>query len=324
MLHSPKMRAYRYHLVNVFVESNAATFGGNPLCVFENAHGMEDAEMQALAAQFNLSETTFVLPRENQPPQVRIFTPAFEMPFAGHPTIGTAFVVNAIGLPGCTGNSLTLNMKAGDIAVTLEPAGWTLTANAHTSRESGISRADTAEMLAKRFDRGDRNDQLLAAVVNVASLLREIGLCYAQHFGRVCARNSALAAGVRVRGQRPSGRLQRYGNVARFHVERERIAGATGQADGVDDERGADGRMPGKWHFERGRKNAHLRRLIFPGQNERRFRQIELRCQRLHFGICHAMRVLKHAQRIATEGGSIGFDENVDQMVAVSAHFGAA
>ena len=175
-----KMRTYRYHLVNVFVESNAATFGGNPLCVFENAHGMTDAEMQALAAQFNLSETTFVLPRENQPPQVRIFTPAFEMPFAGHPTIGTAFVVNAIGLPGCTGDSLTLNMKAGDIAVTLEPAGWTLTANAHTSRESGISRADTAEMLgiaetdlaqeARYVDNG--SEQLVIPVTSVEALGR--------------------------------------------------------------------------------------------------------------------------------------------------------
>ena len=141
------MRLYRYHLVNVFVESEAATFGGNPLCVFENAHGMTDGEMQSLAAQFNLSETTFVLPRDNLPPQVRIFTPAFEMPFAGHPTIGTSFVVNAVGVHGCTGISLALNMKAGDIPVTLEAAGWTLTANAHTSRSSGISRADTAEML---------------------------------------------------------------------------------------------------------------------------------------------------------------------------------
>ncbi|HNY47497.1 MAG TPA: PhzF family phenazine biosynthesis protein, partial [Casimicrobium sp.] len=51
-------RRYTYRLVNVFVESTAATFGGNPLCVFENARGMSDAEMQSLAAQFNLSETT--------------------------------------------------------------------------------------------------------------------------------------------------------------------------------------------------------------------------------------------------------------------------
>ena len=174
------MRSYRYHLVNVFVESNSATFGGNPLCVFENAHGMNDAEMLSLAAQFNLSETTFVLPRPDLPPHVRIFTPAFEMPFAGHPTVGTAFVANAIGLPGCTGNSLTLNMKAGDIPVTLEAGGWTLTANAHSSRSSGISRANTAEMLgiaeadlapeARYIDNG--SEQLVIPVNSVEALAR--------------------------------------------------------------------------------------------------------------------------------------------------------
>ena len=174
------MRTYRYHLVNVFVESDSATFGGNPLCVFENAQGMTEREMQALAAQFNLSETTFVLPRDNAPPQVRIFTPAFEMPFAGHPTVGTAFVVNAIGLPGCTGKSLTLNMKAGAIPVTLEAGGWTLTANAHTSRSSEISRADTAEMLgvaetdlaqeARYIDNG--SEQLVIPVASVEALAR--------------------------------------------------------------------------------------------------------------------------------------------------------
>lgn len=174
------MRIYRYHLVNVFVESESATFGGNPLCVFENATGMTDTEMQVLAAQFNLSETTFVIPRDNAAPNVRIFTPAFEMPFAGHPTVGTSFVVNAIGLPGCTGNSLTLNMKAGDIPVTLEPGGWTLTANPHTSRSSGISRADTAEMLgvaesdlaqeARYVDNG--SEQLVIPVTSVEALAR--------------------------------------------------------------------------------------------------------------------------------------------------------
>ena len=138
------MRTYRYRLVNVFVESGTATFGGNPLCVFENAHGLSSAEMQALTAQFNLSETTFILPRENQPPQVRIFTPAFEMPFAGHPTLGTAAVVHAVGLGG---ESLTLSMKAGEIPVQLQDGAWTFTANAHTSRPAGIARHELALML---------------------------------------------------------------------------------------------------------------------------------------------------------------------------------
>ena len=142
------MRSFRYRLVNVFVESDNATFGGNPLCVFENAHGMTDAEMQALAAQFNLSETTFILPRTGTHPQVRIFTPSFEMPFAGHPTLGAAFVANALGLPGCTGDSLKLALKVGDIPVTRDAQrAWTFTANPHVSRAVDFSRIDAAAML---------------------------------------------------------------------------------------------------------------------------------------------------------------------------------
>jgi trans-2,3-dihydro-3-hydroxyanthranilate isomerase len=144
------MPQYQYRLVNVFVESASATFGGNPLCVFEDARGLSAADMQALAAQFNLSETTFILPAaegSHEPPTVRIFTPLFEMPFAGHPTIGTAHVAHALGLNGCTGAALTLRMKAGDIAVSLDEGAWTFTANAHRSRPSGIAQADVAKML---------------------------------------------------------------------------------------------------------------------------------------------------------------------------------
>lgn len=176
------MRTFRYQLVNVFVESDNSLFGGNPLCVFENAHGMTDGEMQALAAQFNLSETTFILPRENQHPQVRIFAPAFEMPFAGHPTIGTAFVANVLGLSGCTGNAATLMLNVGDIPVEQANGAWTFTANPHSSREIGLSPADTAEMLgldapdligvaAGRFvDCG--SEQLIVPVASVDSLAR--------------------------------------------------------------------------------------------------------------------------------------------------------
>ena len=151
------MRSYRYRLVNVFVETEAATFGGNPLCVFEDARGMTDAEMQSLTAQFNLSESTFILPRDNQHPKVRIFTPAFEMPFAGHPAIGTAFVANALGLDGCTGDSLMLALKVGDIPVTRDAQGaWTFTANPHVSRAVDFSRADAAAMLGiAEADLGD-------------------------------------------------------------------------------------------------------------------------------------------------------------------------
>jgi trans-2,3-dihydro-3-hydroxyanthranilate isomerase len=86
------MSAYEFVTVDVFTEHR---FGGNPLAVFPDARGLSDAQMQALAAEFNLSETTFVLPPDN--PQhharVRIFTPRTELPFAGHPNVGTGYVL---------------------------------------------------------------------------------------------------------------------------------------------------------------------------------------------------------------------------------------
>jgi trans-2,3-dihydro-3-hydroxyanthranilate isomerase len=78
---------YRYRIVNVFAEER---LGGNPLAVIEDGRGLDDATMQAIALQFNLSETTFVLPSSVANARVRIFTPTFEMPFAGHPTLGSA------------------------------------------------------------------------------------------------------------------------------------------------------------------------------------------------------------------------------------------
>src|SRR5207249_1907651 len=100
-----------FRIVNVFAEERLS---GNPLAIFEDGRGLSDATMQALALQFNLSETTFVLPSESANARVRIFTPTFEMPFAGHPTLGTAHVVRALGAGE---DSLRLEMRAGVIPV---------------------------------------------------------------------------------------------------------------------------------------------------------------------------------------------------------------
>ena len=108
------MSTYAFRIVNVFAESPLA---GNPLCVFEDARGLDGATMQALALQFNLSETTFVLPSTRATAHVRIFTPTFEMPFAGHPTLGTAYVVRGAA---AAGDAVTLEMKAGVIPVTTD------------------------------------------------------------------------------------------------------------------------------------------------------------------------------------------------------------
>ena len=138
------MTAYAFRLVNVFAET---PLGGNPLCVFEDARGLDDATMQALALQFNLSETTFVLPSAQASARVRIFTPTFEMPFAGHPTLGTAHVVRSLGGGG---DRITLEMKAGAIPVEAHGDVWTLQANAPTQRKPAASRAELAAMLGLR------------------------------------------------------------------------------------------------------------------------------------------------------------------------------
>ncbi len=86
------MASHDFVTVDVFTEQR---FGGNPLAVFPNAEGLTDEQMQAIAREFNLSETTFVLPPDDprNHARVRIFTPVHEMPFAGHPNVGTGFVL---------------------------------------------------------------------------------------------------------------------------------------------------------------------------------------------------------------------------------------
>ena len=86
------MPAFSFVTVDVFTDRR---FGGNPLAVFPDARGISDADMQCLAAEFNLSETTFVLPPEDpaNTARVRIFNRTSEMPFAGHPNVGTGYVL---------------------------------------------------------------------------------------------------------------------------------------------------------------------------------------------------------------------------------------
>jgi len=136
------MKAFAYRILNVFAREGRLT--GNPLCVFEDGRGIDDATMQALARQFNLSETTFILPSEKAAARVRIFTPAYEMPFAGHPTLGTAHVVRSLRGGG---DALALEMKAGIIPVNAKGDRWTLSANPPRSRKVEHSREELAAML---------------------------------------------------------------------------------------------------------------------------------------------------------------------------------
>lgn len=88
-------KKYRYYICDVF---SAQRFGGNQLAVLPNADGLSSVEMQQIAREFNFSESSFVfLPEFDNTKKVRIFTPSAEVPFAGHPNIGTAFVLASVG-----------------------------------------------------------------------------------------------------------------------------------------------------------------------------------------------------------------------------------
>jgi trans-2,3-dihydro-3-hydroxyanthranilate isomerase len=105
-----------FHTVDVFTDRK---FGGNPLAVIPDAGGLATGQMQSIAAEFNLAETTFVLPARDpaNTAHVRIFTPKSELPFAGHPNVGTAFMLARMGRT--TGDRLVFEEAAGLVPLDL-------------------------------------------------------------------------------------------------------------------------------------------------------------------------------------------------------------
>src|SRR6476469_10151770 len=108
-------RTYEFTQIDVFTQTPLA---GNPLASFPYAHGLNDAEMQALAREMNLSETTFIFPRDagteaREGKKVRIFTVEQELPFAGHPTLGTALYLYASDSNPNHAAEIILDLKAG-------------------------------------------------------------------------------------------------------------------------------------------------------------------------------------------------------------------
>src|SRR5215831_3396873 len=127
----------RFHCVQIDVFTSRR-LEGNALAVFTDARGLSDAEMQDLARETNLQETTFVFPRDaaterEQGVKVRIFIPTEEIPFGGHPTLGTATVLRSLALASQKSGSsqaslpseITLDLKVGKIPVRFrtEPSG---------------------------------------------------------------------------------------------------------------------------------------------------------------------------------------------------------
>lgn len=114
---------YRYYICDVFTETR---FGGNQLAVLPEAEGLSDRQMQAITREFNFAETSFVLPpKQGRTRHVRIFTPANEVPFAGHPNVGTAFVLAATGELGEFANTMQVEFeeKAGVVPIRIARRG---------------------------------------------------------------------------------------------------------------------------------------------------------------------------------------------------------
>lgn len=173
------MARHAYRIVNVFADAASMQhpLTGNPLCVFENGAAIDDKTQQALAQQFNLSESVFILPSDKATARIRIYTTAYEMPFAGHPTLGAAHVVRA--LTGA-GDALTLETLAGVIPVSAKVDEWTLKANAPVTRPLDMDNASFAALMGlEAADLAQSpcwistgNEQLIAPLASVGAVRR--------------------------------------------------------------------------------------------------------------------------------------------------------
>lgn len=145
------MRRYRFVQVDVFTRR---AFGGNQLAVFVEAEGLSDAEMQAIAREMNYSESTFVFPPSDPgaDARVRIFTPAVELPFAGHPVVGTGYVLGRERGRG----ALTFELGSGPLKVVADP---------------GDGRVGSAQMEQPlpRFWPAEGNQATLAAMIGLGA-----------------------------------------------------------------------------------------------------------------------------------------------------------
>lgn len=146
---------YQFVTADVFTDR---VFGGNPLAVFPDGGGLSDAQMQLVAGELNLSETVFVLPPEDPAHscKLRIFTPEMELPFAGHPTVGTAYILAATGRIPLAGETTAVVFEegVGPISVTIlakdrtpQSTQFAITARAETGPPPPAA-ADIAAMLS--------------------------------------------------------------------------------------------------------------------------------------------------------------------------------
>lgn len=139
---------YRYFICDVFTDTR---FGGNQLAVLPEAQGLSTRQMQQVAREFNFSESAFVLPPEQgHTRRVRIFTPSSEVPFAGHPNVGTAFVLATMGAFGPTDTPITVTFeeKAGLVPIAISRREGTLWCELSAPERLSLGKTVTAESLA--------------------------------------------------------------------------------------------------------------------------------------------------------------------------------
>ncbi len=213
--------------VDVFTDR---AFGGNPLAVVLDASGLTSDEMQAIAAEFNLAETTFVLPPKDpsHTAQVRIFTPRAEMPFAGHPNVGTAFALAREGT--CHGRPVGAETMVFEELAGLVPMEMMRKAGAVTGARLAAPQPLTlGETVAA---------EIIAEACGLAA-----GAVETRHHAPRVASCGAPFVFAELKDRRALAAAQPRDEVFARHLPRERANGvhlyvqAAGQGDGVD---GAD------------------------------------------------------------------------------------
>ncbi|MCB1520976.1 MAG: PhzF family phenazine biosynthesis protein [Hyphomicrobiaceae bacterium] len=168
-----------YHIIDVFTDQR---FSGNPLAVVDDAARLKTAEMQQIAREFNLSETVFLLPPENpaHSARIRIFTPQRELPFAGHPTVGTAILLAELRAPDANGDR--------DAIIALEEAIGTVRVGVRTRSGAAPFAEFDAPKLPEISGATPSTERIAAAL---GLIPREIGF-ENHHPVRVSAGNSFL------------------------------------------------------------------------------------------------------------------------------------
>jgi trans-2,3-dihydro-3-hydroxyanthranilate isomerase len=161
---------YRFYTCDVFTDT---LFGGNPLAVLPEAQGLSDGQMQQIAREFNFSESAFVLPAERgHDCRVRIFTPMTELPFAGHPNIGTAFVLATIGVFGSVeaGLTVTFEEKAGPVPIAIHRRQGTVVCELSAPERLSVCQTVPVESVAAAVSLGASEILTTSHLPQVASV----------------------------------------------------------------------------------------------------------------------------------------------------------